>query len=135
MKVSTPSMLGLLACSGVGYVAAEEDGSAIGNNSTYVYLAYFSDSSCSHFAGITPILPNDSLKNYTMALKDGDGNDIPCHDAMACLYSPDGPTCKAFGELETVSLNNTLDKDGNLFKCDPSTDECTQLDYGMCHET
>jgi hypothetical protein len=141
MKVSSPSMLGLLTCSGVGFVAAEEDGS-IGNNSTYVYVAYFSDSSCSQFAGIKPIFPDDSPTEFTMARKDGDGNDIPCYDAMACVYSPDGPTCKSFvGEdPEIVSVNYTSDKDGNVFECDPSNldvgqPECATLDYSACVES
>ena len=142
MKVSTPSMLGLLACSGVGYMAAEEDGSAIGNNSTYVYLAYFSDSSCSQFEAIKPILPYDSPTDFTIARKDGNGNDIPCHDAMACIAMPDGPTCKSFvGEdPEIVSVNYTLYNDGSLYECDPSNiavgqPECATLDYLVCTES
>jgi len=135
MKVSSPSMLGLLACSGVGYVAAKLGSSGIGDK--YVYIAYYSDSSCSKFAGIKPVFPNSSPTIFTKARKDSDGKNIPCYDAMACLYSPDDPTCKAFGELEIVSTNFTLDKGGNLYQCDPSNvaigqPECNDLAYSEC---
>jgi len=124
-----------LLVSGISFAMAQEE-----NYPVVVYFAYFSDSSCTQFAGIKGIIPDDGPTGFTLAREDGNGSEISCIDAMACLYLPDGPTCKAFGELNTVAVNHTLDEDGNVYECDASNldvgqPECKVIDYSTCVES
>jgi hypothetical protein len=138
MKFPSPSLFGLLSTTSmlVGLVAAREEEEM---EIKFAYLAYFSDPNCTRLGGIKPIFPNDYATEFTKARTDVDGNDISCHDGMACVYSPDGPTCAARVGMypEVLYLNYTLDGDGNLFRCDPSNvaegqPECGNLDYSAC---
>ncbi|KAL3764625.1 hypothetical protein ACHAW5_001818 [Stephanodiscus triporus] len=139
MRVSSPIMIGLLAWQRV--VVAAQDFLNITSAFDIVYVAFYSDSSCSQFAGISATYPNDdSPIKYTIARKDSNGNEISCTDAMACLYMPDGQDCQAFGELDTAFLNQTIDADGNMNVCDSSNPdvgllECEVVPFSSCIES
>ena len=140
MIIASPLMLlvaGIrLLVSGIRFATAQEE-----NYPVHVtYIAYFSDSSCTQFAGIKGVISDDGPTDFTLAREDGDGNEISCTDAMACLYMPDGPTCKAFGELNTVAINHAQNDNGTVYQCDASNPdlgqpECALVDYSWCAES
>ena len=51
---------------------------------------WYEDDGCTETVGLAPFITGD---NYELPLLDG----VTCSDAMACVYNPDGDTCKGRG--------------------------------------
>lgn len=58
--------------------------------SNYYYIMWYEDDGCTKTVGLAPFVTGE---NYELPLLDG----VTCSDAMACVYNPDGDTCKGRG--------------------------------------
>ena len=104
MKISSIHLGLVAACASVASTSAQsnETASRIGSGEDIAYFSYFSDSNCQDFAGIKAFLPNDPFEILN-APTNANGDDISCVDAMACLYQPEGKTCRALGVGDEVT--------------------------------
>mmetsp|Transcript_18624 Transcript_18624/g.34704 ORF Transcript_18624/g.34704 Transcript_18624/m.34704 type:complete len:355 (+) Transcript_18624:168-1232(+) len=139
MKFTTVS-LALLATSSLGGKFATAQNATASAPSDVAFAIYFSDSSCTQFAGLKPIIANDPA-TVLQALKDKDGNDVSCVESMACAFLPEGRTCEALGvsgEFTTVTID--IREDGDVYECDDSNpaagqDECSVIDPTACMQS
>ncbi|KAL3906403.1 MAG: hypothetical protein SGARI_004023 [Bacillariaceae sp.] len=108
-------------------------------DNTIAYFSYFSDSDCQDFAGLKAFLANDPFEILN-APRNANGDDIACVDAMACLYQPEGKTCRALG-VEGKVTTTTIDvREDGVYECDESNinlglPECSLLDSNACYQS
>ena len=106
------------------------------------YLLFYSDSKCTHFEGMQSLASGSTDLAVTE-------NSVGCESAMACLFNPEGPTCKGLvsnrSALSTKKIivetrNQGRDSvscsiDGDPSSCEAvSPDACVESDiHPSCH--
>ena len=98
------------------------------------YLVYFSDESCTSFAGLKGIVSNDPF-NALQALVDTDGNEISCVDGMACLFQPTGRGCEVLGSPGEISTAEFDVRDDGIYECDDSNVDIGQPTCALIEPT
>ena len=83
--------------------------------SDYYYIIWYENDGCTDTVGLAPFVTGE---NYELPLLDG----VSCSDAMACVYSPDGDTCKGRGGgasgTGTFSFDVNPNDDNFVSSCD-----------------